>query len=369
MSISIRKALFSRRSLSQQSHLERKCAHVSSDAVKNCVQSDGNANGDKTLHFSKVIPPSRVVPALEETLDLSSSSSVKEPHELIGKRIIGGRFKIVSYLESGGIADIYVVSDASGNKYAAKVLQSRDSNNGIDRILREIEVMVLLSDAPNILSFTALGHIGTRPIIVSEFAESGSLDSIARSGELTFKQAVKYFAEAANGLSAMHNISLVHRDIKPKNIVIANGTAKLCDFDLSGSTNGTLATTLGFDTENTAGGTAYYMPPEQIQDGLGKTTFKSDIYSLGVSAYHIFTGRLPFTGRMREVFDGHIKDKPAKPSSINKRIPKMLEELILRAMSKDPVERPEAVEFKNQLEELDKLIATDKNFDFMLCVY
>jgi len=313
-------------------------------------------NSDRAV-LPKEVPERAVIPfpgnnhLLAETTEYIPNDNTSDcttiPSDIIGKEIIGGKFKVISYMESGGIADIFVVQDETGNKYAAKILKPDSKHDTLKRILRESEVMVLLSNKPNILEFIALGHIDVRPIVVSEFADEGSLYAKAQRGDLTFGQAIAYLRDAANGLVSMHDIGLIHRDIKPKNILIVGDEAKLSDFDLTASIDDDLYISI----EDGISGTVNYISPEQI-NGVN-IDFKSDVYSLGVTAYNIFAGRLPFIGEaVSEVIEKHLKEEPISPSTFNKYIPSKLEELILQSMSKDPTKRPTALEFKARLDSL-----------------
>src|SRR5215203_2444434 len=176
--------------------------------------------------------------------------------------------------------------------------------------------------------------------IVMEYVPGGDLkDLIDRRGALSGGDLSK-LSEAAAGLAHAHERGVIHRDIKPHNILLdENGRPKLTDFGVARALDATHATRTGSYL-----GTALYSPPEQLRgDGV---TPKSDVYSLGVPLYHAATGQPPFVGAPIEIASQHVSKVPSPPRELNDAVSPSLEALILDCMNKDPDARPTADEVR-----------------------
>lgn len=283
---------------------------------------------------------------LSDTTDFTGIKDENKINEsdhlkIIGKTLLNGDFQILDYIESGGIADVYLIRDNKGKYYAAKILkQGLHQKKHCERFLHEIDVLSKFINHPHILSLITFGNFDERPFIITELAEDGSLYSKLKGGNLTLGKALSYLGQASYGLQAVHEKGFVHRDIKPHNILIFNGLAKLGDFDLIKEISEHTS-----ESDDSISGTINYISPEQTDPTNKKLNFKSDVYSLGITAFHVLTGRLPFRGNACEIIKQHTDTKPANPGDLNEYIPTEIQNIILVALSKKPENRPSALEF------------------------
>jgi eukaryotic-like serine/threonine-protein kinase len=230
---------------------------------------------------------------------------------------------------------------------AIKVLHSHyaTDQNFLQRFHHEAQAAANLRH-PNIVDVYDVGQDADTHYIVMEYVPGSDLKALLmRNGALPIEQAVYVGESVANGLDAAHRIGMVHRDIKPQNIIVGEqGQVKITDFGIAKSSLSTALTETGVTF-----GTADYISPEQAR---GQTaTPRSDIYSLGVTLYETLTGRLPFSGDSSiAVAMQHVGTDPPPPRMYNPRIPPQLESLVLRALAKEPDTRPTtARDFARQL--------------------
>src|SRR5919205_2600613 len=264
------------------------------------------------------------------------------------QKTLNNRYQLEQKIGEGGMARVYRGRDLRLNRQVAiKVLHSHyaSDTNFLQRFHHEAQAAANLRH-PNIVDVYDVGQDGDTHYIVMEYVPGSDLKAlIMRNGALPIDQAV-YTAECvANGLEAAHRIGMVHRDIKPQNIIVGEqGQVKITDFGIAKSSLSTAMTETGVTF-----GTADYISPEQARGQ--PATPRSDIYSLGVTLYETLTGRLPFTGDSSiAVAMQHVSADPPPPRMYNPRIPPQLESLVLRAMSKEPDGRPTtAREFARQL--------------------
>jgi serine/threonine protein kinase len=184
------------------------------------------------------------------------------------------------------------------------------------------------------------GEAGSVPYISMEFLEGVTLKDLIRNrGALPLGVGLSIAKQMCHGLGAAHDTGVVHRDIKPQNMLILpeSGELKIMDFGISRRTEVEPGTS-GLTTAGTVMGTPDYMPPEQAQ---GKPAdFRADIYSLAVVFFETFTGKLPFRGdNPMAVVVAHIQQPPPKPRSVNPKLSPELETLILKGLAKDPATR------------------------------
>jgi len=263
-----------------------------------------------------------------------------------------GDYEVVGNLGAGGMGEVYKVRNTLSDRVEAmKVLlpQSVGSPEQAERFLREIRLQAAL-DHPNIAALrTALRH-GDQFVMIVELVEGTSLQALLEQRPLTIPEAASYFAQALAGLEYAHSKGVIHRDIKPGNILLSrNGTVKLSDFGIA-----RLAQSAGNDRKLTVSGTTmgsiYYMSPEQVT-ASSELDFRSDIYSLGITLYESVTGKRPFQADAEyAILSAHVNQAPVPPSELDPAIPPELDQVILKAMAKQPSDRfPSAAAFREAL--------------------
>lgn len=254
------------------------------------------------------------------------------------QKILNDRYELERKVGEGGMARVYLGRDLRlSRRVAVKVLHSQYASDPqfLARFNHEAQAAANLRH-PGIIDIYDVGHDGDIPYIVMEFVEGQDLKALIRlNGSLPIERAVQITEQVADGLDAAHRAGLVHRDIKPQNIIIGeNDRVKITDFGIAKSALSTSATETGVIF-----GTADYLSPEQAR-GLTATP-ASDIYSLGISLYEMLTGKLPFSGdNSVAVAMQHVSTAPVPPSRLNPRIPPQLESIVLSAIEKDPARRP-----------------------------
>ena len=249
-------------------------------------------------------------------------------------KMIANRYEIIEEVGKGGMAVVYKAKCLVLNRYVAiKVLRPefREDTDFIARFKAEAQSAGSLSH-PNIVSIYDVGQEDDLDYIVMEYVEGVTLKQyIDAKVVIPWKEAVDYAAQICSGLEHAHKKGIVHKDIKPHNIIITReGTLKITDFGIA-----KVMSTSTITTGGAAGmGSVHYFSPEQARGGY--IDAKTDIYSLGILMYEMVTGRLPFEGDTAvAVAMQHIEKEPTPPSDLNKDIPQSLENVILRAMSKE----------------------------------
>ena len=294
-------------------------------------------------------------PALDETTDYIFNETEKffsNPVNILGERILDKLFSVIRHIGSGGMSDIYLVKDSNEKIYAAKFIKAEVVKNGRrKRFEREIRALLRFQNHPYILSAVTYGKFLDRPVIITEFAEGGSLYSRINLRNLSFYQALTYMAHACEGLHELHKEGFIHRDVKPHNLLIVNNIGKLSDFGLIKELNVDVSSSFTGSIK----GTVNYISPEMANPSDKEIDWCTDIYSLGVTMFHVFCGRLPFLGNVFQIIKQHVDSSPPNPCDINKNIPKELSEIILRALSKAPEERPSALDIKDSVCRLAKV--------------
>jgi eukaryotic-like serine/threonine-protein kinase len=253
------------------------------------------------------------------------------------RRVLNGRYEIESVLGQGGMAKVFKGTDqVLGRTVAIKVLspQFTDDAQFVARFRREAQSAAALNH-PNIVGVFDTGSQGDVHFIVMEYVEGRTLRDVIRSeGPLLPQRAAEIADSVARALEPAHEAGMVHRDIKPGNIMLtSDGEVKVMDFGIARTSTGDTLT-------QTAAvlGTASYLSPEQAQGQ--SVDSRSDIYSLGCVLYEMVAGRAPFTGDSPvAIAYKHVRDDPVGPSRINPDVPSDLEAVILKAMAKNPANR------------------------------
>lgn len=247
-----------------------------------------------------------------------------------------GPYVVTDWLGQGGMGQVFkAVHPMMGRDVAIKVLpQSKSTDAAIEDFRREIRMQAQL-DHPHLVRANDAGHDGNVYFLVTEFVEGTDLRRLVKTyGKLTMQQAADIIRQAAEALAYVHERGLVHRDVKPGNILVSpSGFAKLADLGLSGFLH---------EEDPRWGkivGTADYLAPEQVRQA-GSFSPLGDVYSLGCTFYYAVTGKVPFPGgSSREKIRRHLEDTPWHPRRFNPDLSNDFVDLLADMMEKDPLRR------------------------------
>lgn len=271
-------------------------------------------------------------------------------------KILGNRYELLCRVGTGGMAVVYKAKDKILNRFVAvKILREefKENEEFIRRFNVESQAAASLSHQ-NIVQIYDVGEEDGLHYIVMEYLEGKTLKEYMneKGGKLPWREAANFSMQICRALEHAHSKHVVHRDIKPQNIIMTEeGKLKVADFGIARAANNT--TTV--NSTAAAVGSAHYLSPEQARGGY--TDCRSDIYSLGVVMYEMFTGRLPFDADTGvSVIMQHLHEQPEPPCSVNPEIPRGIEAIILKAMNKE-----QRLRYDNAKDILDDLIAVYRN--------
>ena len=276
-------------------------------------------------------------------------------------RLLGNRYEIIEKIGNGGMAMVYRAKDQILNRFVAvKILRDEFTTDEefIKRFSIEAQSAASITH-PNIVSVYDVGNEGNLYFIVMELIKGKTLKEIIieEGGALPWKWSTNIAIQIASALETAHKNNIVHRDIKPHNIIITeDGIAKVTDFGIAKAVSNSTITAFGSTI-----GSVHYFSPEHAKGGY--TDSKSDIYSLGVVMYEMLTGRVPFDADTPvSVALKHMQEEPVAPIEINEKIPSSLNDIILKAMRKDPTLRYQSA--TEMLRDLNRALK-DPNGDFV----
>ncbi|HEX6315075.1 MAG TPA: serine/threonine-protein kinase, partial [Gemmatimonadaceae bacterium] len=258
---------------------------------------------------------------------------------------LGAAYRIERELGGGGMSRVFIADEtAFGRKVVVKVLPPElAAGVNVDRFKREIQVAARLQH-PHIVPVLSAGEFEGLPYYTMPFVEGSSVRARLAGGPLSITEAVNILREVSRALAYAHANGVVHRDIKPDNVLLTGGSATVTDFGiakalsaarLDGPESPTL-TAMG-----TSLGTPTYMAPEQAA-GDPSTNHRADIYSLGCMAYELLTGHPPFHGLSpHKLFAAHMGEKPQSITDLRSDVPAALAQVVMSCMEKEPDHRPQ----------------------------
>ncbi|HRC85886.1 MAG TPA: protein kinase, partial [Thermoanaerobaculia bacterium] len=276
-----------------------------------------------------------------------------QPGDLGPGKLLGSRFEILAVLGSGGMGMVFKARDRELSDLVALKVLHRDAwvdPVQLERLKDELRLARKITH-PNVLRTFDFGEVDGIHYISMEYVRGVTLRyMLDQSSRLPFSAGLRVGKQLLSGLAAAHAQGVLHRDIKPDNLILdATGNAKLMDFGIARPIS---RSGLGLTQEGWLVGTPQYMSPEQLQ--AQPVDARADLYSTGVLLYEVFTGRLPFLGTTPvEVAYQHIREAPPAPTSIAPDIPQHLEAILLRCLAKQPDDRyGSAVQLLDELEEM-----------------
>jgi len=278
-------------------------------------------------------------------------STSQQADPLIG-RLVDGRYRVRARIARGGMATVYVATDLRlERRIALKVMHGHLSDDTVfqSRFIQEARAAARLAD-PHVVNVFDQGQDGDMAYLVMEYLPGITLRELLREQRrLTVPQTVTIMDAILSGLAAAHRAGIVHRDVKPENVLLAeDGRIKIGDFGLA------RATTANTATGAQLLGTIAYLAPELVTRGMADA--RSDIYSLGIMLYEMLVGEQPYKGEQpMQIAFQHATDSVPRPSVKNPGVPEQLDELVLWATEKSPDDRPtDAQVMLDRLREIER---------------
>ncbi|HET6300298.1 Stk1 family PASTA domain-containing Ser/Thr kinase, partial [Microbacterium sp.] len=278
-------------------------------------------------------------------------STSQQVDPLIG-RLVDGRYRVRARIARGGMATVYVATDLRlERRVALKVMHSHLSDDTVfqSRFIQEARAAARLAD-PHVVNVFDQGQDGEMAYLVMEYLPGITLRELLREQRrLTVPQTISVMDAVLSGLAAAHRAGIVHRDVKPENVLLAeDGRIKIGDFGLA------RATTANTATGSQLLGTIAYLAPELVTRGTADA--RSDIYALGIMLYEMLTGEQPYKGEQpMQIAYQHATDSVPRPSVKNPGVPEQLDELVLWATEKAPDDRPtDAQVMLDRLREIER---------------
>jgi eukaryotic-like serine/threonine-protein kinase len=262
-----------------------------------------------------------------------------------GQRI--GDYEVLGVLGAGGMGKVYKVRNVISDRVEAmKVLLANLTSQKelADRFLREIKLLASLNH-PNIAALNTAMTLDNQLIMMMEYVDGTTLATRLQQGPIPPGEAVNYSTQLLSALSYAHKLNVIHRDVKPANMMLTReGVVKLMDFGIARPNN-----EQGMTVTGTTLGSLNYMSPEQVRGEA--VDQRSDLYSMGVSIYEMVTGQLPFRGHSNySIMSAHLQETPQPPVVLRPDLPKGLSDIILMSMAKDPKDRFQSADaFANAL--------------------
>jgi eukaryotic-like serine/threonine-protein kinase len=309
------------------------------------VVSVGEAASKDSGGLAVAAPAPEYSPPLAPTNQAEAAAQARIE---IGQTVSG--YQIVALVGRGGMGKVFKVRSVISDRTEAMKVLLDDATAAPDlteRFLREIKMVASL-EHPNIAALRTAFQANRQLVMVMEFVEGSSLDQKLRGGRLNAPYAVDCMRQVLSALAYAHRQGVIHRDIKPGNILIASsGVVKLTDFGIASKAGDAKLTATG-----TALGSLYYMSPEQVK--AAPLDARSDLYSVGATLYECVTGQHPFLGDSSyAIMQGHLELKPAPPTELRPDVPAELSRIILKALEKRPENRFQtAEEFGKALQQL-----------------
>ena len=257
------------------------------------------------------------------------------------EQVLSGRYRVLRKIGGGGMADVYLCEDLTlGRRVALKVLLQRflGDPNFVERFRREAKAAAGLNQA-NLVSIYDWGEVDGTYFIVMEYVEGETLkDLVRRQGRLGGSEAVRISLQLLAALEFAHRTGIVHRDIKPQNVMLdRDGNVKVMDFGIARAADS------GMTEAGSILGTAQYLAPEQARGQ--RVDERSDLYSVGIVLYEMLTGTVPFKGDSAvTVALKHVNEMAAEPAQLVPGMPYALNQIVLKAIAKDPEQRYQSAE-------------------------
>lgn len=290
--------------------------------------------------------------AADQPEALTEATQMRLPVVAAGDRFIGAgqRYRLHGMVARGGMGEVHLAFDQRLQRQVAAKMLAENLNQDADVLARFNQEALALAKLshPNIVSVLDLFEDRGQFWFIMELLPGGDLSERIRAGAIEEKEALRMIRAVADGLAYAHDKGIIHRDIKPGNILFSDTmTPKLTDFGIAKLTSSDVVTQLGL-----ALGSPSYMSPEQAAGQ--NVDARSDLYALGVTLYQMVTGELPFRGETTAIMSQHITQPPPPPRSLNASLSAGLEGLILQLMAKSPEQRPASA--RALCETIDRLL-------------